>query len=114
GEALAEGPCDLVADLVAARADPRTDHGDELPSAELGRGRLDDPGKQAAPAHVQRRDRGPLAVRPRKRDRQAVGGEDEERPPRLVGPDAVARLPLAGCTTDRCPVDLAAVTEELR
>src|SRR5262245_41447090 len=72
-----EAPCerafDFRADLVAARADRRTDGRRQFPLAERRATGCDDPLEQPAPAGVQDRERGPLAVRPGDGDREAVG-----------------------------------------
>ena len=61
----------------------------------------DDPGEQAAPADVQGGDRRRVAVRARDRDREAVGGEHQQRLPAVVGPEPVARLALARARAGR-------------
>ena len=91
-EPLAERPRDLVSDLVAARADSRADRRSQLRVSERGDGARDDSREQAAPADVQRRDRRRPAVRAGDRDRQAVGGEDEQGLAGRVRPEPVARL----------------------
>ena len=74
-----EGLEDLVADLVAAGADARADSGGRR--LDLLHPVLDDPGRHPAPAAMDHRH----ASRPRQRDREAVGDEDEGREPGPIG-----------------------------
>ena len=111
-EPLAERIRHLLPDLVAARPDARADRGGE-PAAECRGAALDDPGEQAPPADVECGDRRPCAVRPCERDRQAVGGEDEQRLAGRIRPEAVAGPAASGRTPDRRAVNLASVREQL-
>src|SRR5262245_27094966 len=111
---LAERRGDLLPDLVAARTDPGADRRRERASSERCDSASDDPAQQAAPADVQRRDRGRPAVGAGNRDRQAVGGEDEQRLSGRVGPEPVTRLPRPGRPRDGGSVHLPVVAEKLR
>src|ERR1051325_7640495 len=73
---------DLVAHLVAARADPRPDGGRELAPAERLRTRVDDPRQEAAPADVQDREAWARAARPRRSRRTLCGGSPSRSPAR--------------------------------
>ena len=107
-ETVAKPGGDVVADLVAARADSGPDHRGEASSVQRGRSRLDDSLEQAAPAHVDGRDRGLLALPAHERDRQAVGREDEQGLAGHVRPEAVAGFPLAVRPAHDRPVHLPA------
>ena len=84
----------LLADLVAAGADARPDRGRERAAAERRHAGLHDALEEPAPADVEDGEARP-AVRPRERDRQAVGGEEHEPAVALVGPEPVAALEAA-------------------
>ena len=112
-ETLTERLRDLVAHLVAARADPRPDHRGEAGGSKGGGGALHDPAEKASPPDMEGGDRRLPAVRPGKRNRQAVGREDEERLPRRVAPDAVSGLAAVPGTPDDRSVHLPAVAELL-
>jgi hypothetical protein len=91
-EPRAERIADVVAHLVAARPDRRTDRGGERTVVErLHRG-LDDAVEQTAPAGVHDRDRRRAVARARECDRQAVGAHREDREVALLGPEPVAAL----------------------
>ena len=110
-ETLAERLCDLIAHLVAARADPRPDHRGEAGGSQGGGGALHDPAEKASPPDMEGGDRRLPAVRPGKRNRQAVGREDEERLPRRVAPDAVSGFATVFRTPDDRSVHLPAVVD---
>src|SRR5581483_6940331 len=93
-ERCPDGPRDVRVDLVAARADPRADRGGVDHPAERAHPVSDDSSEEAAPADVEERERRP-ALEADDRDRQAIGGDDHQRPVPLVRPEAVARLPAA-------------------
>src|SRR4051794_16888142 len=82
----------LLAHLVAAGADPGPDDGAHEAAAECLHAGRGDAAEQPAPTRVQDGERGLAAVCPRKRDRQAVGGEREQRQAGLVRPEPVAAL----------------------
>ena len=69
-EGLAERRGDLLAHLVAARADARADRGGERARAERAHAGRDDAGEQPAPARVKDLDRR-AHRRPRARSRSA-------------------------------------------
>src|SRR5438552_6098460 len=94
-ERLAERLRDLLAHLVAARPDGRPDRSGERGAAvQRAHAGGDDAAEQSAPAGMQDPDRRPASPRgnARERDRQAVGGEEQHRPPRRVAPQTVAVL----------------------
>ena len=101
--ALAERRRHLLPHLVAARADRRADRGRSSTCRLAERrgcrrrfqprlhARCDDALEQPAPAGVEDGDGGLARAGARERDRQAVGGEREDRQAGLVGPEPVAR-----------------------
>ena len=81
----------LRPDLVAARPDRGSDAGASAAAESVDR-TCDDAREQTAPAGVDDGGRRGVAVRADERDRQAVGGEGEDRQVGLVRPEPVARL----------------------
>src|SRR5260370_4957217 len=91
-EGLAERRRDLVADLVAARPDARSDRGAQVPPTERPDAHADEPCEEAAPARVQDLHRGPRAVRACDGDRETVRGQQQHRAAGLVAPETVAMV----------------------
>src|SRR3954470_9094098 len=88
-EAFAVARRDVVADLVTARPDPRSDGRGKSTRTERLDSRLDDPREKPKATRVQERERRPAVVAS-DRDRQTVGGELQHGDARLVGPEPVA------------------------
>ncbi len=89
---------DFRSDLVAAGADRRSDPGAESRrrGVEASEGRGDDAGGDTAPAAV---DDGKLLLPP-DHEGHAVGGDDRERQPAAVGPQAVGAPVATRCRFD--------------
>src|SRR4051812_40339287 len=85
-ERLAERSGHLVAHLIAAGADARPDHGDELARADCSHAGSHDARKEAAPAGMEDLDRRPKPVGTRDRDRHAIRGKQQHRAARSVAP----------------------------
>src|SRR5262249_4445945 len=87
-EAVAIRTGDVVADLVAARPDPRTDRGRETLASEGRDAGLDDSFEQSHPSRVKQGERR-TPCRTRERDRETVRRQLQHRHTRVVGPQPV-------------------------